>query len=367
MFTKLTDKLDLFLQLGTPGNDCVVYHKGACVYRRYAGYADRERKIPMTGNERYNIYSCTKVVTCVAALKLLESGAFRLEDRLCDYMPEFSHMTVRDSTGIRAAERPILIEHLFTMMAGFSYDLHSPALEAFRKETGGVCATRDFARYLAREPLLFEPGTRWEYGLSHDVLGALIEVLSGQTFGAYVKQQIFDPLGMTRSTLLPDASDVDSLCAQYDYNAAEARTVRISGENRYRFGTAFESGGAGCVSTVEDYIRFLEGLRTGKLLKPETIALMTKNRMSEAQAVHYWVGKDYGYGLGVRCSNARETFYDYGWGGAAGAYLMIDPTHEISVFYAQHVLTSPIREMRPQIRDVVNQILIEDAPCATKS
>ena len=169
MFEKTKKFCDSFLKMGVPGFDLVVFQHGRCILRYMNGYSDLENKIKMQGNERFNIYSCTKVITCVAAMQLWEKGLFSLEDKLSDYMPEFTQMTVMTENGIKAAENPILIKHLFEMTAGFSYNTTSANLQKCREETCGRCPTREAMRYLAKDPLSFEPGDRWQYGLSHDV------------------------------------------------------------------------------------------------------------------------------------------------------------------------------------------------------
>ena len=128
MFEKTKAFCDSLLEIGLPGFDLVVYKDGECVLRYMNGYSDLENKVKMNGNERFNIYSCSKVITCAAALQLYERGMFSLEDKLSDYMPEFAEMTVRCGDTVKAAKRPILIKHLFEMTAGFSYDCSSPAV-----------------------------------------------------------------------------------------------------------------------------------------------------------------------------------------------------------------------------------------------
>ena len=202
MFEELRNFCDSLLERGvrTPGFDLIVYQGGKCVFRHTNGFSDLESKTRMTGKERYNIYSCSKVITCTAALMLWERGLFSLEDELSDYMPEFKNMTVRaPDGGIRPAANPIRIKNLFEMTAGFSYDVESPNLQACRRETGGRCPTRAAVRAIARGPLSFEPGEHWQYSLCHDVLAALVEVISGRRFADYVRENIFEPLGMTRS------------------------------------------------------------------------------------------------------------------------------------------------------------------------
>ena len=348
MFEHLKNFCDSFLERGLPGYDLIVYKDGQCILRHMNGYSDLENKVPFNGKERLNLYSCSKMITCTALMQLWEKSLFSLEDKLSDYMPEFAEMTVKTEDGIKKAEKPILIHQLFSMTAGFSYDLVSPQLKKCREETGGRCPTREAMRYLAKEPLLFEPGTRYHYSLAHDVLAALLEVLTGQKFQDYVKEHIFDVLGMDRSTFLMDNSELDTIAPQYVFRDGIAQLTR-SKIPAYKLGTEYASGGAGLISTVEDYIKFCEGLRTHKLLKPETLQLMKTNRLAPEQRKPDWVNKHYGYGLGMRCPYEDDRYTDFGWGGAAGAYLSIDTQTGISVFFGTHLLISPVQGIRSMI------------------
>lgn len=347
---KDTKKLcDSFLEMGIPGFDLAVYKDGECVLRYMGGYSDLENKIPMNGKERYNIYSCSKPITCVAAMQLWEKGLFSLDDKLSDYMPEFSEMSVRGEGGIKKAKKPILIKHLFEMTAGFDYNTGSQSIKEAQAATGGRCATREAMKYLAKEPLCFEPGEHWNYSLCHDVLAALVEVLSGVRFSEYVKKNIFDPLGMKNSTfLLPDC-ELDALASQYRFDAETKKAVNCGKniQNGYKLGTEYESGGAGCISTVDDYIKFLEALRIGDIiLKKETIKFMATDRLNAAQRQPYWAEETHGYGLGLRVPKAEGIFNEFGWGGAAGSYLAVDVENGLSIYYAQHMLLSPNQEIR---------------------
>lgn len=350
MFERVIAFTDSFLDKGIPGYDIMICKDGQCVLRHWNGFSDLENKIPMNGKEHYDIYSCSKLITCTAALQLWEQGKFQLTDRLSDYMPEFKNMTVQTEQGIVPAKNPILIQHLFEMTAGFSYDMNSTAVQACRADTEGRCPTRSFMLYLAKEPLLFEPGDQYHYSLCHDVLSALVEVLSGQKFEHYVQQHIFDPVGMRESAFL-----ARPVAAKYLYNADTCRLKPIT-RNGYRIGTEYASGGAGAVSTVEDYVAFAEALRTGKLLKPETLRLMSTDRLSEHQRRTFTIPTA-GYGLGVRTPREGFPFTEFGWGGAAGAYIAIDPVHNLTVFYAQHVLKSPIQALRSGIYTLIYEEL----------
>ena len=353
MFEQTKALCNSFLRIGIPGFDLAVWQNGRCVLRHMGGFSDPEKKIPINGTETYYIYSCSKPITCAAALQLWEQGLFSLEDPLSKFLPEFSHMMVATPDGLRNARQPILIRHLFEMTAGFSYDIHSPHLEDFRTASNGQCPTREAIRALAAEPLLFEPGAQWNYSLCHDVLAALVEVLSGQLFEDYVQAHIFRPLGMNDSTFLPSKADFSRLARHYQYDAETHTYIDLGTINQYILGSAYASGGAGCVSTVDDYMKFLEALRVGDtILKKETVALMATGRLNEQQAQTFTHGKAHGFGLGVRTPKAGIST-DFGWGGAAGAYLAVDLTHHISLYYAQHVLTSPVQSAREQIFDAV--------------
>ncbi len=360
MFEKTKKFCDTFLKHGVPGFDLAIYKSGECILRYINGYSDLENKVKMKGNERYNIYSCSKLITCTAALQLWEKGLFSLDDKLSDYMPEFKEMTVKTNHGIKRAEKPILIKHLFEMTAGFSYDIHTEQLEKARIETNGKCPTREVMKYLAKEPLLFEPGERWEYSLCHDVLAALVEVVSGEKFEIYVKKNIFDIVGMNSSTLMLPDEELETITPQYMYE--NEKTVNIPKPiYSYKLGTEYASGGAGGISTVDDYIKFLEGIRTFKLLKEETVKLMTVDRLADEQKDAYWPKDSHGYGLGVRCSKGDKRYIDFGWGGAAGAFYAVDLENELSLYFGMQLLWSPVHGLRSMLYRFVRAELVDNS------
>ena len=361
MFEQTKALCQYFLKRGIPGFDLIVYKDGQCVLRHMGGYADPDKKIPMTGKEKYHIYSCSKLVTCVAAMQLWEKGVFSLEDNLADYLPAFREMTVKTETGIEKAKNPIKIHQLFSMTAGMNYDLQTPALQEYYAACDYRCPTVETVNQMAKTPLEFEPGTGWKYSLCHDVLAALVEVLSGQKFELYVKEHIFNPLGMENSDFLHPMEDWSGFARQYRYNA-ETGEYEPRWENAYRPGKEYASGGAGCVSTVEDYIKFLEALRVGDvILKKETIAMMAADRLTEQQRQMYTYDKvGNGYGLGVRTPRLDPTWTEFGWSGAAGAFASVDPVNHITFYYAQHVLNSPIRFLRPWLYRTICADLLDE-------
>ena len=363
MFEKTKIFCDSLLNLGVPGFDLIVYKDGKQVLRHMNGYSDLENKVKMSGKERFNIYSCSKPITCTAALQLWEKGLFSLEDKLSDYLPEFKEMSVITEDGIKKAKNPILIKHLFEMTSGFPYNIDAPSILKYREETNGRCPTRETIRRYAKEPLMFEPGDNWAYGLSHDVLAVLVEVVAKEKFEDYVKKNIFDVLGMKNSTFMLPENELDTVAQQYDLR--ELKPVNV-GKNivNYKLGSEFASGGAGGISTVEDYILFLEGLRKNILLKKETVELMATNRLTDKQKQGFSKLYGYGYGLGVRCPDDNEDYTDFGWDGAAGSYLSIDLKNGISIFLGMHLLNAQTQSIREMLCRFIKAELIGDGNVA---
>ena len=377
MFEQTKALCQHFLDMGIPSFDLVVYKDGECVLRHMGGYANPEKKIPIKGNEKYHIYSCSKLITCAAAMQLWEKGMFSLDDNLCDYMPAFKEMTVKTEDGIKKAKNPIKIRHLFQMTSGMNYAMHTPELEEYYNIPGNNTPTVETVNMFAKTPLEFEPGEGWKYGLNHDVLGALVEILSGEKFEDYVKAHIFELLGMENSSFLHPIEDWDGFENQYSYDAKTGQFVPV-----WRFwchlGKEFAGGGGGCVSTVEDYIKFLEALRIGDvILKKETIALMATDHLTEQQRATYTKNSpNVGYGLGMRTPRGNPDYTEFGWGGAAGAYASVDPVNNITFYYAQHVFNAPNRHLRPWLYKTLRADLlgekvevpisqVDDAPSLT--
>ena len=282
-FTKLKNFLDLMVKENrTPGCAVVVCIDGKPIYKYAAGVADIDTKTTLTGNEYFNIYSCSKVATVTAAAQLLERGAFLLNDPLYDYIPEFRHMMIRSENGeLVEAKNPITIGDLFSMSAGFDYNVNSPSLVAMKREKGSTFSTIDFAHAIAREPLHFEPGTHWNYSLAHDVLGGFVSVITGKKFRDYVKENIFDPLEMTQSVYHHTPEIEAKMASQYrfvPYNSAQkeldivkAQINGMGGEGYFEnVGLAvsrkeadfpeYDSGGGGITTTVSDYAKLVAAL-----------------------------------------------------------------------------------------------------------
>jgi len=268
-------------------------------------------------------------------------------------------MTVKTENGIRKAKNSIKIHHLFQMTFGINYDMHSPQLEEYYSIPGNQCPTVETVNCFAKNPLVFEPGEGWKYGLSHDVLGALVEVLSGEKFENYGKAHIFDPLGMIHSDFTHPVEDWDGFARMYQY---DQKTGSFNPIFRHwcHIGKEFAGGGGGCTSTVEDYIKFLEALRVGDvILKKETIAMMATDYLSDQQRAMYpYCTTNIGYGLGMRAPRIDALHKEFGWAGAAGAYASVDPELNISFYYSQHVIVSPNRHLRRWLYNTIRADLL---------
>ncbi|MEK3921200.1 MULTISPECIES: serine hydrolase domain-containing protein [Paenibacillus] len=375
-FKPLASFIDRITSWRIPWAEVLVMHRNDTVFHYRNGYANLEEKTPIGDGAIFNLYSMTKIMTCVAGLQLVERGEMLLSDPLSDYLPEYADMTVKKTMAngeirLEKATRAITVRDLFTMTAGFSYDVGNPSIQEAVKRTDGTLPTRDFARALAKEPLLFEPGTHWNYSMCHDVLGALIEVVSGKSFGTYLRDEITGPLGMNDTAFNLNDEQQKRLIPQYAYNDELEKAVRMDG-NGFRVGTELESGGAGLLSTVSDYARFLKAL-TGfgtspegvRILSQASVELMRTDHLNEMTRGDYsWDHMyGYGYGLGVRThiskagSGSLSPLGEFGWSGAAGCMAIIDPDSELTVMYAQHLLNSQEPYVQRRLRNVVYSCL----------
>ena len=352
MFEKAVNWLDGYLTVN-PWYDLIIYKDGECIFRHFEGYRDAQKTVKVNGKERVNLYSCSKPITVTLGMMMVERGIIALDDKLAKYIPEWENVNVLKDGELRKSQKPILLRHLFSMTSGIPYDFGCKSIAELKKTTNGDCSTVDVARALANEPLRFEPGDSYVYGMSHDILAAVLEVATGEKFEDLAKHLIFDPLEMTNTTFLPTDADYESICEQFEYNYELKKTVERRKTVPYRLGNLHASGGAGCVSTTEDYIKFGEALRKCELVKKETLELMTKNHLNENGLKVFGV-RPYGYGLGLRVSKKEgDGILDFGWDGAAGSYFAVVPKYNLTVFVCQHILNSPKQEVRLGVIDYI--------------
>ena len=319
--------------------------------------------------KRLRMYSCSKVVTVVAALRLVEEGKLSLEDKVCTYLPEIKNAFVFNEKNekITIGEK-MTIYHLFTMTAGFTYDVTTQPILELIKSSEGKAELRDFIRKFIETPLAFEPGSRFQYSLCHDVLAAVIEVVTGKKFSQYVKQVIFDPLGMKNSSFDNTEKEIADLYMALN----DGKVIRIENKNALLPTKMYESGGAGLISTVEDYTCFANALackgvsKSGyRILKETTMDLLAKEQFKSISLNNGFTciqGNEYGYGLGVRVRTIETEWGldkgEFGWDGAAGTYIMIDPKQKISVVIGMHILNWPVVFLKKHL-EIVKSIYEE--------
>lgn len=376
-FTPLKKFQDQLVNWRIPGNDCIVTIGGREVYRYYCGYAEKAADRKIDGSELYYFWSASKPVTAALGMKLHESGAFLMTDPLKDYMPEFSDMKVRKlidgKEEIVPAERDIKIGQLFNMTAGFDYNVTTPYIEEVRKETHGHCPTREIARAIAKNPLCFEPGERWNYSLCHDVLAAFIEVVAGKKLRDYAREVLFDPLGMDDTTYnLPPEEKRSRFAVQYNYRDDLGRYLATNTTCGHIFGDEYDSGGAGIVSSTADYTKFAMTLANNgtspdgyRFLSPASVKLLATNTLTPEQLKTFnWSQlTGYGYGYGVRTMidpascGSLSPIGEFGWGGAAGVWVIIDPKNSLSLVYTQHMLNNQEPFISPRLRNILYSCL----------
>jgi len=371
-FQPLEQFLDRITSWRIPWADCLVMHRNEIVFRHRSGVLDVETRTPIDEGRIFHLYSLTKILTCVAGLQLYEKGAYLLSDPVSDVLPEFANVQVRKPLGngefaLEPAARPITVRDLFAMTAGFSYDFGAPPIREAVERANGAATTRDIARGIAQVPLLFEPGTRWNYSLCHDVLAAFIEAVDGRSFGAYVREEITGPLGMKDTGFALTENQRSRLAPQYTFDDARGVPVRKDG-NGFTLSPAFESGGAGLYSTVDDYALFLNALTNRgtsadgvRILSPASVELMRTDHLTEEMRDDFSriPLPGYGFGLGVRThiskakSGSLSPIGEFGWSGAAGCLAIIDPETQLTVMYAQHMLNNQETYVHPRLKNIV--------------
>lgn len=356
-----------------PGRECVVFYRQEQVFRHIAGFRDRERRIPLSGEEFFDMFSCTKLLTCTASMMLWERGAFRMEDPVEKYLPEYGEMYVRERLEngrnvFRSARTPMLVHHLFAMSAGLNYDMGDGIVQAAKDATGGACPTLETIRFLAGRPLDFDPGERFQYSLCHDVLGALVEVWSGMGFYQFLKKEIFDPLGMHESFFHLPGKWKERKAVRYAFDNERNRILPCGEENPFVPGDAYESGGAGIISTLDDYARFVGMLSRGgktpegkRILEEGTLKRMATPVYDEEWQETFqaaWL-PGYHYGLGVyvlqdaKKAGSLASPGTFGWNGAAGSYVSVDPEAQIAILYIQHLHSPRNKVYHDRLRNTI--------------
>ena len=380
-----------------PGYLLLISRRGQEALFLAGGQMDVERGRPFERDAIVRIYSMTKPIASVALMQLYEQGRFQLDDPVSRYVPGWDRLQVfaggdRREYQTRRPDRPMIIKDLLTHTSGLTYGfMHSHPVDAlYREVVSNNEPLETVVATLAELPLQFSPGTRWQYGMSTDVVGYLVQVLSGQPLDDYVAEYITRPLGMNDSGFMVPADRAGRLASCYECDAGVpgAPAYRLTDDpatSRYLRPPAMLSGGGGMVATIDDYRRFadmllgkgeLDGVR---VLGRKTVEYMTCNHLPEGrdlaamgQAMFSetpFAGVGFGLGFSVALDPAAANVIDspgqFAWGGLAGTYFWVDPVEELSVvFFAQLVHsnaipTSPPRVLRRLLKPLVYQALID--------
>ncbi len=374
-----------------PGWTIAVARRGRVAHLAHSGLADREAGRAVTDDTVWRIYSMTKPITSVAAMMLYERGALELTDPVSRYIPAFADMRVyrggsAANPGTVPAGEPMRVWHLLSHTSGLTYGFHHahPVDEMYRAKgfEFGVPRGMDLETAcdaFAQFPLVFDPGTEWNYSVATDVLGRVVEVASGKKLDAFLAEEILAPLDMTDTAFSVGEADLDRLAALYVRNPAGGlRRYDTMGDAATRPPT-YLSGGGGLVSTAADYHRFTQMLARGgeldgaRLLSPRTVAYMATNHLPGGHdldtvgrpifAESSFAGVGFGLGFSVVLDPAAGKGVtspgEYAWGGLASTAFWVDPVEEITAMFFTQLLPSSTYPIRPQLRALVNQAVVD--------
>ena len=375
------------------GLSVLVSRGGKLVHQSHQGVMDWDTEQPIAPDTLFRIYSMTKPITSVALMMLYEEGKFRLEHELFRHLPEFREVKVfesgnADSYTTHAPERPIQIRDLLTHTSGLTYDflVQHPVDKLYRRAKLRGLGAEDmkleaFVHKLAEQPLVFSPGTKWNYSFATDVCGRLVEVLSGQPLDTFFETRIFQPLGMNDTFFRVPRDKAHRLasCYERDPQTKEIKLQDPGSSSVYLNDRAFLSGGGGLVSSMDDYHRFCQMLLNGgaldgeRRLSPTTIDFMTQNHLPGGQSMSDMGDETFsetrmdgsGFGLGFSVvtspveAMAPVSEGAYSWGGAASTFFWIDPAEELIGILMTQLMPSGAYPLRPQFQQLVYAAITE--------
>ena len=366
-----------------------VLRKGQLAYSNCYGVRDIEEGSPILEDGIYRIYSMTKLVTTVAALALYEKGAFQLDDPVDKFVDEFRDARVfisgrKDSINSVEAETPMTIRQLMNHTSGLTYGAFDPGpvgqlMRSGKIDFGNLQANLgDTVRRLASIPLCFQPGSQWRYGVSTDVLGYVIEVVTGKTLLQVFDELIFKPLNMNDTFFEVPINKVKKFCSLYTRTKSESlKLLECAGSSRFCKPVNMYSGGGGLISSMRDYLVFLEMIRCGgryddaQILGRKTVELMLRNHLSGDMAsmgqptFSEMPMEGIGFGLGgaILLDPAKAQILgsegEFTWGGMASTAFWIDPKEELSVVFITQLIPSSCYPIRRELRVLVYQALVD--------
>jgi len=356
-----------------PGMIATIARRGQTAYYEKFGYLDREARTPMRDDAIFIIASMTKPVTSVALMTLYEEGHFHLNTPVYEFIPAFrdTKVFVRETaTGMELEDlrEPITFRHLFTHTAGLAYGGDRDAVDRLYASQGqrlrGSVTNEVLVEELAKLPLAFQPGTQWRYSFAIDVLGRLVEVISGQSLDAFMQERLFRPLGMVDTGFYVPPEKLDRVATVYGHVAPDPELKRMEQIKPRSQPPDWFSGGGGLVSTAHDYARFAQMLVNGgqldgvRILGPRTVALYSMNMAPQTALPYSFNATDtnhrgYGYSLGTRvlmdvaANGIAGSVGEFGWDGAHSTYFWVDPNEALyGLLMMQHNPNYPTLHQR---------------------
>ncbi len=357
-----------------PGAVMLVARRGKIAWTRTMGFRDRAAKDPMRADSIFRIYSMTKPMVSVAAMMLVEEGRMQVSDPVSKYIPEMGRMKVgvettedgKTTLQLSDPAREMTIQDLMRHTSGLIYGTRGKSLvnAAYIEAKIGSrdVSNEEFVAKVAKLPLRFSPGDRWEYGVSTDVLGRVVEIVSGKTLGEFLNERIFTPLGMTDTAFHVSADKLNRAAQPWQMPEAPPMTPRFDVAEKPRF----ESGGGGLTSTIDDYLRFAIMVADGgefagkRLLGSKTVEFMTADHTGARPGRPPGLG--FGLGFEVRTSVGDSglpgSLGEYGWAGNAGTLFWIDPKEQLIAIYMVQVDDGVRVMLRNQFRTMVQSAII---------
>ena len=371
-----------------PGVACLVCRHGEEAYFHAYGKRDVERGVDVTRDTVFRIYSMSKPITSVALMTLYERGLFQLDDPVAKYVPAWAELAVYESgkggdIQTTPSAVPMTIKHLLTHTSGLTYGfMNSNPIDAIYRERGigGRGTLDDMMRELADTPLLFTPGTQWNYSVSTDVCGYLVQLFSDRDLDVYVREAITVPLGMDETGYQVAQAAKARFAACYQFSKTQGYRLADDPEaSTYHQRPQFLSGGGGMVSTIDDYQRFAQMLANkgelagNRILGRKTVEYMATNHMpgnvdlaAMGQPVFSetpYEGIGFGLGFSVvvdpAAANVLDSPGEFAWGGAASTYFWVDPVEDLTAIFMTQLLPSSTYPIRRELKTLVYQAIVE--------
>ncbi|MBX2871095.1 MAG: beta-lactamase family protein [Saprospiraceae bacterium] len=372
---KVKDKMQWYIDEGKLGSIVsVVARKGKVVHMEGYGTTKIGGGQAVTPSTIFRIFSMSKPIVSVALMTLFEEGKFHLDDPVGKYIPSFANLKVYDQGKMVDLERPMTVEHLLTHTSGLSYGWNPTPVDTMYAMANIWEPGRNleaFVDRIATLPLNFQPGARWEYGVSTDVVGRLVEVISGQPLDKYLQERIFEPLGMLDSGFFVPEDKHDRLATVYAPNGKGGIIPMESPlTNGIKSPTIFFSGGGGLASTPTDYLRFAQMLVNGgefegkRILGRKTVELMLMNHLPDGMTVGKSnPGAGFGLGFMVTLNPAHRTEMgsegEGTWSGLANTFFWVDPEEELVSMVFTQFLPHSFYPLHREFKNLVYQSIID--------